>query len=260
MNKTCAEISAIRNCTRQAVKDFLLKNDIKPSGMKGKLKTYDCSLEPLASYVGFLEKEPPETKPVEESKISFPPPKVKTVQKAVQRFAKPLSDLLAGVTKPGQKPAEMLFAEVLKCAKENKDPVLFLKLGQIAAREDADESIRQQAIKTEQAKEKIAQERAERFKIENDIKRGFFMEKDTVKILFGRLFAIHTSILVPLSLKLSSTLAAIPQGDKKEITIKQFIDDEIFAALESIKRLLQKFIHEDSAANNDCGQVDKKAG
>jgi len=244
MLKTCAEIAKIKNCTRQAANDFLKKNKISPSGKKGKYPSYDVGKKPLASYLAAKDKDraPAGSKRAGMREIPRPSPPKNAA--AVRRISKPLNDLVAGITPPGQKPAAFFYDEALKIAKKNQDAALYFKLGQIAAKEDADEQLRSQALKTEQAKEQIAQEKAERLKIENDIRKEMYMEIEKVKILFGRVYAAHTSILTPLSLKLSSMLAAVPQGNKKEATIKKLIDDEIFAALESIQRTLVGFIKE----------------
>ncbi|MCL2293243.1 MAG: hypothetical protein FWC36_00015, partial [Spirochaetes bacterium] len=105
-----------------------------------------------------------------------------------------------------------------------------------------DELYQQQMLKTEQAKEQIAQEKAERLKIENEIKKGMYLEHEKVKLLFGRVYAIHTSVLMPLGLKLSDTINALPEGPGRRGKIQQLVDDEVFSALGSIKRLLVEFV------------------
>jgi hypothetical protein len=246
MNKTLSEISRIKGCTRQAVNDFLKKNKIQPSGKKGKLPLYDCSQEPLATYLSVKpmtanQKMPPLLQPDQPDSDSSNPPKAEA---AATQIYKPLNALLAGKILPGQKPSSVFYAEAVSLAKKNQDAALLFKLGQIADKEDRDELYQLQMLKTEQAKENIAIERAERMKIENDIKKGMYLELEKVKIFFGRICAVHTSILQPLSLKLSSMLAAMPEGSQKELTIKKIIDGEIDSTLGSIKNLLIDFIKE----------------
>ena len=183
-------------------------NKIQPAGKKGKYPLYDCSKEPLASYLA-KDQKPPKPGPPDTPTTSAikPPPNAKA---AASRILKPLINLLAGKMPPGSKATKFFYARAAELAKENGDPALYLKLAQIAAKEDADEIIRLQAIKTEQAKEQIAQERAERLRIENEIKHGGYMDRVTVKTLFGRVYAVHTSVLTPLSLKLSDMINALP--------------------------------------------------
>ncbi|MCL2139927.1 MAG: hypothetical protein FWH41_10425 [Treponema sp.] len=54
-------------------------------------------------------------------------------------------------------------------------------LVQIVDKEDKDEIFRLQMLKTEQAKEQIATEKAERLKIENDIRRGMYISRNELK-------------------------------------------------------------------------------
>jgi len=244
MNKTATEIAKIRQCSRQAVKIFLDKNKIKPTGKKGKYPTYDCAKEPLAKYI--IGKNIEIKKPAEQDTAGIDIKSLlgekQTENNAVQKISKPLNDLLAGRVPNGQKPAAMFFAEALKLAKENKDATLYFKLGQIAAKEDSEEELRLQALKTEQAKEQIAQEKAERLKIENEIRRGMYIENEKVKIIFGRLYAVDTGVLMSLGLKVSDMINALPQGNNRRDKIQKIIDDEIFAALESKKRILKEFV------------------
>jgi len=240
MQKTQAEIARLANVTRLVISRYIAKHGIQPSGKKGKLSLYDCSQEPLAGYLT----EAHAKQPHESSKRAISAQKCRSVpaEAAVRRASKPLNDLLAGKMPEGQKPAAFFFAEALKLAKENQDASLYFKLGQIAAKEEADETIRLQALKTEQAKEQIAQGQADRIRLENAIRRGEYMEKSVVKVLFGRVYAVHTSGLATLPLKLVSMLAAIPDGPGKEGAMKKLIDDEIFSALESIKRQLVEYV------------------
>ncbi|MDR2923419.1 MAG: hypothetical protein LBU85_08785 [Treponema sp.] len=254
MLQTAADIAKVRNVSRQAVNNYILKNSIKPSGMKGKYPTYDCTKNPLAAYLsagrprqqGQSEPETPvflqSPAPPEqlEKDSPFSPSKAETSR----RISKPLNDLLAGRIGESGKLSAAFYDEALRMARESRDATLIFKLAVAADREEKDEIIREQMRLTEQGKEKIALERAERLKIENDIRKGMYLEREKVKLIFGRVFAVHTSILRPLSLKLSSMIAAVPEGDKKEATIKRIIDDEIFTAMGSIQRLLIEFIDE----------------
>jgi hypothetical protein len=239
MNKTCAEISKLKKVSRQAVNNFIQKNTIQPIGMKGKYPLFDCAKEPLASYLA-KTKPPPEPSETPEISTHSPPPNTKTAR----RLSKPLNDLLSGRVPTGRKPAEYFYYEAYDLAKKNQDPALFLKLAQIAAKEDADETIRLQAIKTEQARESIAIEKAERLKIENEIKRGGYIDRDTVKLIFGKQYAIDTSVLQPLGLKLADMINSLPPSPDRRNKIQDMIDNEIFQALESKKRILADWIKE----------------
>jgi len=245
MQKTAAEIAKLKKITRQAVNDFISKNSIQPAGKKGAYPSYDCSAEPLAGYLA-KSKPPPEQSDDLSSSPHFEPPETPDTcpspQEAAGRIPKPLNDLLIGRIPPGRKPSTEFYLKALKIADVNQDAALLFKLGQMAAKEDADEIIRLQALETEQAKKNIAQGRAERIRLENEIRRDEYISKSVIKTLFGRVYAVHTSILTPLSLKLSSTLAAIPPGDEKEATMKKLIDDEVFAALEMIKLQLVEYV------------------
>ena len=242
MNKTCAEISRLKQCSRQAVSKFITSNKIQPAGKKGKYPLYDCSKEPLASYLAAGDNKPPRHGPSETPETAAPKPQ--NTKTAARRILKPLNNLLADKMPPGSKPAEFFYARAAELAKENEDPALYLKLAQIASKEDTDETIRLQAIKTEQAKEQIAQERAERLRIENEIKRGGYMDRATVKTLFGRVYAVHTSVLTPMGLKLSDMINALPQSPDRRNKIQAMVDNEIFSALETIQRLLIEYIRE----------------
>jgi hypothetical protein len=75
-------------------------------------------------------------------------------------------------------------------------------------------------------------------KIENAIRRGMYMDKDVVKMVFGRFYAVHTSQLQPLGLKLADMIDSIEAGPDRRFKIQKFIDDEIFSALQGIQRLM----------------------
>jgi len=245
MLKTQAEIARLAGATRLVVSRFIAKHDIKPSGKEGKLRLYDCAAEPLAAYLGAKPNQPaPALADIHNKPSAKTTPHQKS-DTAVRRVSKPLNDMVAGITKPGQKPAELFFAEALKLAKAYQDAGLYFKLGQIAAKEDADEALRLQALKTEQAKEQIAQERAERLRIENDIKRSFYMEKAMIKLIFGKQYAIDSNIFMPLGLKLADMIDALPASAGRRTKIQKLIDDEVYSALESKNRLLEEYIESD---------------
>ena len=237
MLKTGSEIARLKGVSKQAVNNFIIKNNIQPAGMKGKYPTYNCSAEPIASYLA--KNNPPN--PPQSPETTADTASEKT-EAAARRISKPLNDLLAGKMPTGQKPAAFFYAETIKLAKENKDPALYLKLAQIADREDSNEKVRLQMIKTELAKEQIATERANKLKIENDIQTGFYLEKSVVKTLFGRVYAVHTSVLTPLPLKLSDMIDALPPSPDRRARIHKMIDNEIYAALETIQRLLIDYV------------------
>ena len=228
MNKTCAEIARLKKCSRQAVNNFIARNKIQPSGKKGKLWQYDCSKEPLAGYIavqGGAERETDDTLPPEPTRIF-----------------KPLNDLLAGKVPPGKKASSFFYLKAVEIADKNKDAALLAKLGQVADKEDRDEIYQQQMLKTEQAKESIAIAKAERLKLENDIKRGQYMDKSTVKLLFGKTYAVHTGVLIPLGLKLADMIDALPPSPGRRSKIQEMIDVEMFSALETIKQLIIEFV------------------
>jgi hypothetical protein len=66
-----------------------------------------------------------------------------------------------------------------------------------------------------------------------------------VKLIFGKQYAIDTSVLMPLGLKLSDMIDALPPGPARRNKIQKMIDDEIFSALESKKRILADYIKTD---------------
>ena len=245
MLKTQAEIARLKEVTRLVISRFISKHAIQPAGKKGKLLLYDCSAEPLASYLAATQQKPhPSPLPKQPAMPGEPPPAAshKSALAAMRRVSKPLNDLLAGRVPSGDKPAGYFYGKALELAQENKDPALYLKLAQLAAKEDADEQVRLQMIKTEEAKEQIFQGKAAHIILENEIRRGEYMDKSTVKLIFGRQFAIDTSILQPLGLKLADTIDALPPGAGRRNKIQKLIDDEIFSALETKKRILADFI------------------
>ena len=246
MLKTGSEIAKQKGVSKQAVNDYIRKNSIQASGKKGSYPTYDTEKEPLASYLAASPRPAKSQKPSQSETPATPaqpaPPPSAGAETAISQALKPLNNFLLGQSTLGERPAEYLFARALKLAQDNQDASLYFKLAQLAQKEQADEALRQAALKTEQAKENIAQGRAKRIQLEYEIRRGEYLEKSIVKTLFGRIYAVHTSILMPLSLKLASTLAAIPPGEGKEAAMKKLVDDEVLAALETIKRQLADYI------------------
>jgi hypothetical protein len=237
MLKTGAELAKIRGVSRQAINAFITKNAVSPAGRKGKYDTYDTSKEPLASYLSIKQKTKPPTEPL--TGATPPPP---PNPEAAAHIHKPLNDLLAGNLPPGRKPSGVFFAKAMKIAEANQDAALLMKLAQLADKEDRDEQYQLQMLRTEQAKQQIWEEKSAKMKFENDIRKEAYMAKAEVKLFWGKVCAVHTSILQPLSLKLSSMIAAVPEGSQKELTIKKIIDDEIYAALTSIQKLLADFV------------------
>jgi ssDNA-specific exonuclease RecJ len=149
-----------------------------------------------------------------------------------------LNDLLKDRIPSGRKPSSEFYLKAMSLAEKNQDAAMLFKLGQIADKEDRDEIIQRQMIKTEQAKEQIAQEKAERLKIENEIRRGTYMDREAVKSAFGKFYSVHTSQLQPIGLKLSDLIDSIPPGKDRRFKIQKLIDDEIFSALGSIQRAM----------------------
>jgi hypothetical protein len=168
-----------------------------------------------------------------------------------RRISKPLNDLLAGKVQPGQLPAELCFANAIAYAQANKDPAMYLKLAQIAAKEEADEAVRLQMLKTEEAKEQIAQEKAARLKIENELRRGQYIDKAVVKLLWGKNYAVDTSVLMPLGLKLADTITALPESADRRNKIQEIIDNEIFQALEMKQRLMTDYVQGADGLDNE---------
>ena len=248
MLKTGAEIAKLRGVTRGAVTLYIQEKAIQPSGMKGKLKTYDVEAEPLASYLaaGFARANRPPPGPALPSlvpEVKPAPSKRKAdAPAASSKIPKPLNDLLAGRLPSGRKPSAEFYLKALAIAESNKDAALLFKLGQMADKEDKDELYQLQMLKTEQAKEQMALEKADRMKLENDIRPGQFMDKAAVKLVFGQIYAVDSSVLMPLGLKLADMINALPPGPDRRNKIQELIDNEIYAALESKKRLLADFI------------------
>jgi hypothetical protein len=251
VKKTAAEIAKIKKRTRQAVDDFLKTNKIAPAGKKGKYPTYDCDKEPLASYLNGKQK-PPQEKPRTPEKKQKQQEKPQSSESAksaessksgaAEKFYKPLNALLADKMPEGKKPSAYFYMKALKIAEDNQDAPLLAKLAQLADKEDRDEMHQTQMLKTMQAQEQIHEEKARRMKLENDIVKGKYIELEKAKILFGRVYAVHTAILGPLDLKLADTIDAIPPGEERRGKISALIKSEIYAALGSIQRLLSDFV------------------
>jgi hypothetical protein len=255
MLKTQAEIARMKGVSRKAVNFFISKHTITPAGKKGKLETFDTAAEPMASYISGKRRQtkggavkptsPKSASPapsVPALETPDPPPDSRPESKTPPdqvKITKPLNDLLKGRIPDGQKPSAAFYMKAMLIAEQNKDAAMLFKLGQIADKEDRDEILQSQMLLTERAKEQIAQEKAERLKIENDIRRGMYMDRDTVKMVFGRFYAVHTSQLQPLGLKLADTIDSIKPGPDRHFKIQKLIDDEIFSALQSIQRLMK---------------------
>jgi hypothetical protein len=138
--------------------------------------------------------------------------------------------------------AAVLFNEALEMARENKDVAAMLKMSLEVKKEAENEFIRQQTIETERSKKKQEQEKAEKLTIENEIRKGNYVDKKEVKLFYGKIISVHSNILASMSVKLAATLAAIPDGAEKEIKMKKFIDNEIYSALGMIKKTLSKYV------------------
>jgi len=240
--KTSAEIAVMKGVSSQAANKFILKNGIEPSGMKGKYKTYDCTREPLAGYLADAVKtEPPPPSPT----VTSDPDVTAEIPKAITEFIpKPLNDIFADKI-PGKKASEILLSKAVQYAMEHKDVAALARLGQYADKKEMDEILYRQTMETERAKEAIARGRAERIRLENEIRRGEYMEKAAVKMIFGRQYAVDTSVLHPLGLKLADMIDALPPGPDRRGKVQKLIDDEIFSALESKKRILIEYIEID---------------
>jgi predicted transcriptional regulator len=238
MKKTISEISRLKGVTKQAVQKFISQNNVQPSGKKGSYPTYDCSQPPLKTYLSGKAKaekkqEPPST-------FTPQPENGGDMDGAL----KPLNSLLKSITPPGVSPAAMLFGESLQIAKRDEDSGNLLKHAQVAAKEIADAAVRMQLIKTAQAKEQSEIEKAERLRLENAIRKEEFIERAIVKIVFGRLFAIDSTVLQSLGLKLSDMIDSLPPSPDRRIKIQKLIDDETESALESKRRQLAEFLQE----------------
>jgi hypothetical protein len=112
MLKTEAEISRIKGCSRQAVNKFLKKNNIQPSGKKGKLDTYDCTQKPLAGYLA--GKAPAEPKP------RPPPERVGNKNKKPDKFKLIINEIVKSNLGVTGELAAALFNEALEMARKIK--------------------------------------------------------------------------------------------------------------------------------------------
>jgi hypothetical protein len=246
MLKTQAEIARLKGVSRKAVNFFISKHAILPAGRKGKLETFDTTAEPMASYIAGKRsqvKNDTQSAPIPETPKPPPDNRPEPKPSADQvKITKPLNDLLKGRIPAGQKPSAAFYMKAMMIAEANKDAAMLFKLGQIADKEDRDEIMQRQMLLTEKAKEEIAQEKAELMKIENNIRRGMYMSKDIIKMVFGRFYAVHTSQLQPLGLKLADTIDSIEEGTNRHFKIQKLIDDEIFSALQNIQRLMTDWI------------------
>jgi hypothetical protein len=67
-----------------------------------------------------------------------------------------------------------------------------------------------------------------------------------VKETFGRLYGIHSAILIPLSGKLGPDIAARlgMTDDASVLAVQEMLDREIHGALDQIERTLQAWIRE----------------
>jgi hypothetical protein len=267
MLRTQADIARMKGVGRHAVNVFVEKHGIEPAGKKGKLKTYDIAAEPLASYISgkvkklmTAPKSPPTGKNPKPAPAASPPPTEKKksagkkigkekppADKMIKKYEMPLNQILSAKIGNSGELSAAFYQEALEMARESKDATLIFKLAAAADKEAKDSILREQMQQTEIAREKIAIEKANALRIRNELETGIYIKRETVKKLFGRVYAVHTSALQPLGLKLASILAAIPAGENREVTMQKFIDNEIFSALESIQRILLDNIENGSA-------------
>jgi hypothetical protein len=251
MLKTKSEMAKIKHVSKQAVDAFISKHGIQPTGKKGKYPTFDMSTEPLASYIAEKRRplpppaappEPDITPPFPEppSEILPAPPETAAGKKATTRrikpFEQPLNDILSKKIGAEGSLSAAFYAEALEMARANRDATLIFKLAQAAEKEAAEERVREQMRLTEQAREKIALEKASALRINNELKLGTYIGRDSVKLIFGRVFTVWTSQLQPLGLKTADILSSIQDGPDRRSRFQKIIDDEVFAALENMRR------------------------
>ena len=162
--------------------------------------------------------------------------------KVLKKYERPLNEVLRrGIGASGKLSAEF-YKEALEMARLHQDATILVKLGQIADKEDRDELVEQQMSITAAAKEKIAEERAERLRIENDIKRGAYVDRSSVKLVMSRVYAVHTGQLQPIGLKLADHIDSIPPSPDRRFKIQKEIDKEVYNALSSIQRILIEWL------------------
>jgi len=230
--KTAAEIAKLKGVSRQAANEFIQKNAIPPAGKKGKLTTFDCDQEPLASYLSGAAKP---AKALPPARLAMP-----TVTESAA-VPMPIRSLFEDIQE-GSSPAAFFYKQAIEIAQANKDGALLAKMAEKAAEEERREILYRQTLKTEQAKEQIAIGQSERIQLENEIRRDGYMAKPTVKLIFGKQYAVDTSTLMPLGLKLADMIDALPPGPDRKGKIQKLIDNEVFSALESKRRILAEYI------------------
>jgi len=85
---------------------------------------------------------------------------------------------------------------------------------------------------------------AERYELDNRIKRHEYLPITDARQVFGRIYSVHTSILRPLDAKLADQLAAEygVTDPAKILRGQQILSGEIFQALGQIKREIDEFL------------------
>jgi hypothetical protein len=243
MKKTISEISRLKGVTKQAVQKFISQNNVQPSGKKGAYPTYDCSQPPIKVYLSGKAKAAKKQAQPETPSAFAPQPENGN---DINNMLMPLNSLLKSIMPEGLglSPAAALFNKSLRISERDEDSGNLLKHAMVAHKEVADAAVRLQLIKTAQAKEQIEIEKAERLKIENAIRKEEFIERAIVKLVFGRLFAIDSTVLQSLGLKLSDMINSLPPSPDRRNKIQKLIDDETESALESKRRQLAEFLQE----------------
>jgi hypothetical protein len=257
--KTNKELAALCGVGFAAISLWIKRNGVKPAGKRGRLETYDTGAEPLAGYI--RRKTAPEdgapsrktgAKPVGKSgetiavpesaqEAPSPHPLVQADNRqrtAQKKDTRPLNDLFSKFIKEDQTVSGYLYYAAYKGMLETTDYAGRAQLAKIAAREDELKAAAEARLKIEEAKEKQETEKAQKLKIANDAAAGYYMARDTVKMIFGQFYATHTGQLQPVGMKVAAQIAGILKITDTEalFKIQEIIDGEIYGALESIQR------------------------
>jgi hypothetical protein len=132
---------------------------------------------------------------------------------------------------------EALVRNIVEAGIKEKDPAMMKFIYQRLNVPQADPETAELKKRTEKA-------RAQKIEIQNAERRKELVETAAVKLVFGRVYAAFTSIVLPLGAKLADQVAAEYKlsDSAARIRVQEIMDDELYAALSGIKREINGFL------------------
>jgi hypothetical protein len=245
---TARDICRITGKKKAAVSLFLSRNEIKPQSINGKLKFYDESAEPLASYLGSGNGSAAAAgrKPARKhgsgagaAAAQEPVRGIASKERVVESNELILNEVFSGNIARAPSGAKML-AGAYQEANAAEDYGAKIKIASMLIKEYEMERVKEHERIIFEAKQRKAEAEAERIKIENEMRRGELVSREEVKQAWGRMCAVVTSQIHPVGIKLAPQVcAAVDAVDpESRLKVQALIDKEIYAACENVKREL----------------------